>query len=428
MLFALATLATAVVGDQPFLTVSSDGSSLEFRGSPVFLSGANQPWINYGADFGNNQTQGAQCNLYEYVNNVSAAGGNSMRFWLFVEGQSIPAFDGSGNVVATDGAGSLIREMRSYLQYAASKNVLVTLCLWNGALMRQQSVKDLFTDMVKLQSFFDNALTPMVRALSNESALAAYEVMNEPEGSVAIASNASDPCFDTQTVLGGSGAGWAGSKIPMYNLQRFVAKHAAAIRAADPKALVTVGSWSQYASTDATVDPQRKFFNYWKDECLVKANGGDTNSKLDFYQIHTYPNNGNFDPSSPMSVNTDALKLSKPVVIGEFAAKNAKSQSVEELYQHAVSSGYAGAWDWSLIGGDKQDGYTDAIAGMNAVKDDKRIAIDIPGEAPSVKCDCSDVPPDSQYTCAQQASWGKCGFSWMKGYCCKSCFGCKGCS
>lgn len=28
------------------------GNKFSFNGDPVFLSGANQPWLNYGADFG----------------------------------------------------------------------------------------------------------------------------------------------------------------------------------------------------------------------------------------------------------------------------------------------------------------------------------------------------------------------------------------
>jgi hypothetical protein len=36
--------------------------------------------------------------------------------------------------------------------------------------------------------------------------------------------------------------------------------------------------------------------------------------------------------------------------------------------------------------------------------------------------DGSDVtPPGSQYSCSQQASWGKCGESWMQDYCNSSC-------
>lgn len=37
---------------------------------------------------------------------------------------------------------------------------------------------------------------------------------------------------------------------------------------------------------------------------------------------------------------------------------------------------------------------------------------------------CTDTPPDPQYTCAQQASWGKCNETWMAGHCCVSCFNC----
>jgi len=38
---------------------------------------------------------------------------------------------------------------------------------------------------------------------------------------------------------------------------------------------------------------------------------------------------------------------------------------------------------------------------------------------------CSDVPPSGGFSCAQQKGWGKCSSSWMKGHCCKTCFGCK---
>ena len=54
--------------------------------------------------------------------------------------------------------------------------------LWNGALMRQQKTKDLYYDDAKLQSYIDNALIPMVNGLKDHPALAAWEIINEPEG------------------------------------------------------------------------------------------------------------------------------------------------------------------------------------------------------------------------------------------------------
>ena len=99
------------------------------KGKRVFLSGANQPWIDYGNDFGNNQTNGKVCALREYIANISKAGGNTMRIWLFIEGDNIPAFAADGMVTGTDKAGSLIEELRTYAEYAASMDVFINLVI-----------------------------------------------------------------------------------------------------------------------------------------------------------------------------------------------------------------------------------------------------------------------------------------------------------
>lgn len=89
----------------------------------------------------------------------------------------------------------------------------------------------------------------MVNALSTKRALAAWEIMNEPEGSVLIAPDP-NPCFST-TILTGTGAGWTGEGIPMFRFLRFINRQAGAIRRADPKALISTGSWSEISRTDA---------------------------------------------------------------------------------------------------------------------------------------------------------------------------------
>ena len=60
MIVALLLLCTSAAATS-YLGVAK--TSFEFNGSPVFLSGANQAWIQYGADFGNNQTGGEACAL-----------------------------------------------------------------------------------------------------------------------------------------------------------------------------------------------------------------------------------------------------------------------------------------------------------------------------------------------------------------------------
>jgi hypothetical protein len=49
-----------------------------------------------------------------------------------------------------------------------------------------------------------------------------------------------------------------------------------------------------------------------------------------------------------------------------------------------------------------------------------------PGPGPA----CSDKPPPTSpgTSCPMQKEWGKCSRSWMKGYCCNSCFNCESCS
>lgn len=287
--------------------------------------------------------------------------------------------------------------------------------MWNGAVLSNQKAINLFWDTDKLQSFIDNALIPIVTALSNETAIMAWEIINEPEGSVQIGSD-SEACFDT-TPLSGSGAGWTGVNLPMRNILQFISMQASAIHTADPKALVTVGTWSEKSATD-----NWGYRNYYKDECLNRF--GLSDSTIDFYQIHTYDWGGQWNAHSPFVHNKEDFALDKPLVIGEFDEENGGGMTIESLYDYALQHGYDGAWAWTAEEPQNFDG-VGALAGEPTVDAISMQPITVQEDCSQT---CSDVPPSTDYTCAQQASWEKCDESWMQGYCCFSCEACQGCT
>lgn len=57
-----------------------------------------------------------------------------------------------------DRTGTMINDMRSFLDFAQSKNILVIFVLWNGAYLTQQNTINLLFDDSKLQTYIDNAL------------------------------------------------------------------------------------------------------------------------------------------------------------------------------------------------------------------------------------------------------------------------------
>jgi hypothetical protein len=364
LLCALLTCCLAVSR----LVVSSEG--FQFAGKPVFLSGANLPWIHYGEDFGNNQSISKYCELRDYVKNVTDAGGNAMRIFLFVEGDKIPQFDATGHVMNTDAAGSLIPELRRLIQYAGSQNVFVALCLWNGAVLKNQNVIDLLTDDTgaKLQAFINNALVPIVTALHNEPALGTIEIMNEPEGSLNLDVDPTSPCYDAGK-LNHTGAGWAGHSYSMRQLLKFVNLQAAAIHKIDAKLLVTVGAWSEHVLTDAIL-PHSRYYDFYSDECLVHA-GGEVLGVLDYFQLHSYPAHptfGNKPPadSGPFSHEASDYNVTKPILIGEFDDEKCDNNCTSaQMYQWALNSGYAGAWFWAI---NKAKGQSHAVLGMQSIR------------------------------------------------------------
>jgi mannan endo-1,4-beta-mannosidase len=75
-----------------------------------------------------------------------------------VEGDNTPQWDANGFVTGLDNTGTMINDLKRFLDAASSRDIVVIPVLWNGAAMRNSKVVDLVWDNSKLQSYIDNAL------------------------------------------------------------------------------------------------------------------------------------------------------------------------------------------------------------------------------------------------------------------------------
>jgi len=346
------------------------GNKFVYGDDEVYLSGTNTGWINYGNDFGNNQwdqTTGAQ--WVQNMKELGDAGANSIRVWVHVEGAEQPEFDSNGFCTGTDAANTLIPDLRKLLDACQENGIFMNLVLWNGAEMREQNYKDLFFDDAKLQAYIDNALIPMVNALKDHPALGAWEPMNEPEGSSPAGQTDSNPCYDfthldyaKKAFPGMKAPGWSGGNVPMRNILRFHNWIIDAIHTADPKAIVSAGSWSHFATSDATIimeDPIHKYgFNHYKDSCLMDA-GGRPRGTVDFWQFHSYPWAGAWIHGQPWTgLSVADYELDGPIVLGEFptatfalnyqGAALPNGDTTEDLVEYAYTHDFNGGWTWYL--------------------------------------------------------------------------------
>ncbi|KAK4314915.1 hypothetical protein Pmani_013828 [Petrolisthes manimaculis] len=329
----------ALLGTTAAARLTVSGTDLMYKGQKVFLSGCNVAWNNYGYDFGNCGYDGT---LETWMTEIKNSGGNSIRVWVHVEGYSTPAFDNDGFVTACDTTGEFENDVKQLLDAAQATDVMVVLAMWNGAYLTNQMAVNLVWDDSKLDSYINNCLNSLMETIKGHPALAAFEAVNEPEGSVKVESNG-DPCYDTN-LIGQNGAGWTGSNIPMERYLRFIGRQNQAVRAIDPETLITLGSWGQFPQSDAFSNTH----NHYTDACLNQAAGG-SNAHLDYYQMHTYDWGGTWSPNAPFTVDASDYGLNKPLVIGEYASVCAASSSLPNLYEYAYTRGYSGGWSWHYV-------------------------------------------------------------------------------
>ncbi len=344
LLFVFVWLALAV----PIGAQETPPQFITYRGQELFLNGVNLAWINFARDL----SEFDEVRFVAALDEVVAAHGNTLRWWLHTNGVSSPLYGEDGRVT---GLGEHdIENLQRAAALAYERGVLLMPTLWSHDLLNEQGDvptawnKLLIEDEDYTQAYIDNALVPLVSALAGHPGIVAWEIFNEPEGTTRQ-------------------FGWTDQRTTMEAIQAFVNRLAGAIHRADPEALVTNGSWNLQVLTD--VDGMT---NYYRDDRLIAA-GGDAAGTLDFYSVHYYPEY--FDErTSPFHNPVTHWELDKPLVIGEFPAKalmnlgmgyqpRTRLRNSIESYTYLYENGYAGALAWRFYSS-PHGGMLDAMPGI----------------------------------------------------------------
>ena len=361
ILAGAAATAFAANGDGYKMSVcSNDKSKLCYDGKEIFLNGMNIAWWNFGQDVGING-KGAKNILDENsvrkdLKDLRAAGGNSIRWWLYTNNSMDPSFDATTKY-ATKIEDNTISNVGMVLDIAEEYGILVDLCFLSFDMAKKTYEQDqswgsryefapnekILLDTAATRAYIDVAVLPLVKKYKDHPALLAWEVFNEPEG---------------MTSTDNFGNGWGTELFDIKYIQRVINMFADAIHKEAPNNLVTNGSarFSMTSDVNGT--------NYYTDaKLLASGDGNYTKGNLDFYQVHYYPE-WNMNNQSPFHNPYSYFKLDKPMVVGELPGADwdnitsggnlssdpsgSRQMKIADAYKYAFENGYSGALGWTL--------------------------------------------------------------------------------
>ena len=354
---------------------------------------------------------------------VSSAGGNSVRFWLLGDGSILPVNNYQSRLV-TRIPPEQIASVKWLLDTGAKYNIVFILTLWSFDMVNDQGYGPAYglwnaivTDAPHTDSFLANWVQPLTSAIKDHPSLLALEVFNEPEGMTRDWGWTKCPSGKPEC-----------SRVTVLQAQAFANRVASAIHTLSPTTKVTVGSWSYIASSNVNGN-----VNIWSDRQLIAA-GGKANGVLDFYQIHFY--NWAAPNYSPFVHRADEWGASdKPHVIGE-TPNNPSGVLQADIYKTLYNNGYAGVFGWVYYNAQNDPSYDKGVFmsnmrtvaaayGTKGWPTTPAASASATATTTAAKACTNNYPYNDGYTCAQQASWGKCGAAFMKSPVCdKSCGRC----
>jgi len=335
------------------------GPRLVINGKPIFVSGMNIAWVDYGLDLTDAaMTVGAVQSFKTHIENVRRAGGNSVRWWLHNNARVCPKINAQGRVTGL--AANSIAIMRTVLDIAYENGVVVSMCLFSHNLLQNNQQTNPTRNMLFLNdeegvdSYIENALKPILDAIGNHPAVMTWEVFNEPEGMLNLNNT--------------NGPGWTDHRVINYdNLIRFTAKVASYVRQNTLKMV----------STGIHDFNNAQYFNRYADSYMTNL-VNDPHAFLDFWQVHYYPQWGG-TTMSPFhnSASHWSNATGKAIVVGEFPGKSwgagtvynnmlatdsefadcrtdcvqratAAGIAIDSAFHYLFRNGYAGAMTWAL--------------------------------------------------------------------------------
>jgi hypothetical protein len=291
------------------------GPDMNWFSPGEFVLGANLPWIRYGIDFGANlwRRDGGVAHpdtrelLDARLAEVAATRVSMVRWFLLCDGRAGIRFSQDGKPLGLDE--QVLRDLDAAVNALRRHGLQVMFVLLDFGWCKRATVVNgvqlggrhrVLKTRLSREQLLENVFRPILERYSSEKAIAAWDVINEPEW----------------VTLG------LGTSSPMNSLRRpelraFIEETARLIHSVTVQP-VTVGSAGSR---------WRSFYR---------------RLPLDFDQVHWYDS---LVKAPPLERSVEELGFKRPVLLGEFPVL-ASERSAEEILETARAAGYAGAFGW----------------------------------------------------------------------------------